>query len=73
MEKLRAGVAIALENLTNSAVLDTNDRRMICSNNMELLSEAEKNIYGMICDYRENHVQMFSYKRIDNTIKIRYY
>ena len=63
MEKLRAGVAIALENLTNSAVLDTNDRRMICSNNMELLSEAEKNIYQMICDYRENHVQMFSYNK----------
>ena len=63
MEKLRAGVAIALENLTNSAVLDTNDRRMICSNNMELLSEAEKNIYWMICEYRENHVQMFSYNK----------
>ena len=31
MEKLRVGVAIALENLTNSAVLDTNDRRMICT------------------------------------------
>lgn len=46
MEMLRAGVAIALENLTNSAVLDTNNRRMICSNNMELLSEAEKIFIG---------------------------
>lgn len=63
MEKLRTGVKIALENLTNSAVLDTNDHRMICSNNKELLSEAEKNIYQMICNYRENHVQMFSYNK----------
>lgn len=46
MEKLRTGVKIALENLTNSAVLDTNDHRMICSNNMEFLSEAEKIFIG---------------------------
>lgn len=36
---------------------------MICSNNKELLSEAEKNIYQIICDYRENNVQMFSYNK----------
>lgn len=63
MEKLQTGVKIAFDNLTNSAVLNIDDHKMICSNNMELLSEDKKNIYEMICNYRENHVQMFSYNK----------
>ncbi len=30
---------------------------------MELLSEDEKSIYFMVCNYKENHVQMFSYNK----------
>lgn len=63
MKKLESGVKKCLEKLYNSDEPDTRVRKMISKNDISNLTEDEKRIYMLICNFRDSNLQMFAINR----------
>jgi len=63
MDSIKSGVIVCLRSMEESDEPDSRVRSMISAEGEKLLTDKEKEIYNIICQFRDNNIQMFAKNR----------